>query len=194
LDLIIELKHKIFFIGIDKPRLAAVLKGNEHAVVNCGIPYLLGFNSLVTCIERYVQRVLGQSARGMIILDEKDVYQDSIDALTRYRRYEIAKSRRLKWIVEFSYPVDSVRHPLVQLSDVVIFLTRKFLECENGYRESWSPEAKNFFASCYDKIVKRTYVTHPIASNGSEEQGAQALLKASHSTHRQQWRRHYEIG
>jgi hypothetical protein len=55
--------------------------------------------------------------------------------------------------------------------------------CREGRQECiffiWTrpaaPEAKKFFASCYDEIVKRTYVTHPIESNGSEEQGAQAL-------------------
>jgi hypothetical protein len=193
LDVIATLKHKVFFVGIDKPRLAAALPGDGHKVINCGIPYLLGFNYLVTCIERYIRRVLGQSARGMIILDKKDTYQEDIDKLTRYRRYEIPNVRKLKWIVEFSYPIDSVRHPLVQLSDVVIYLSRKFLECENGYRENWTEEAKNFFASCYNKIVDRTYVVHLIASNGAEEQGAHKLLTASHSTHRPQWRRHYKL-
>jgi hypothetical protein len=132
IDLVSSLKHNIHFIAIDKAKLAAAQEG-QHAVINCKIPYQLGFNYLVSYIEAYVKHQLGKSARGMIILDQKEMYQSEIDALTRYRRFEVPAVRRIKWIVEFSYPVDSVRHPLVQLSDVVIFHVRKFLECENGY-------------------------------------------------------------
>jgi hypothetical protein len=142
-----SLKHNIHFIAIDKAKLAAAPQ-SQHAVINCKIPYQLGFNYLVSYIEAYVKHQLGKSARGMIILDEKEMYQSEIDALTRYRRFEVPAVRRIKWIVEFSYPVDSVRHPLVQLSDVVIFHVRKFLECENGYRDDWPEAAKNHFASC----------------------------------------------
>jgi hypothetical protein len=45
--------------------------------------------------------------------------------------------------------------PLIQLSDLIIYTTRKFLECDNGYRENWSADAKNFYASCYDRVQKR---------------------------------------
>jgi hypothetical protein len=157
------------------------------------IPYQLGFNYLVTYIERYVSERLGRSARGMIILDKKDMYQDQIDRLTHYRRYEVPSVRKLKRIVEFSYPVDSIRHPMIQLSDLVIFLTRKFLECENGYRSNWPTEAKNFFAACYAKITDRTKWSALIECPGQEEAGAAATLTACHSTHRKQWRTYYQF-
>ena len=162
-------------------------------MIDCRVPYQLGFNYLVTYIERYVSERLGASARGMIILDKKDMYQDIIDGLTHYRRYEVPNVRKLKRIVEFSYPVDSVRHPMIQLSDLVIFLTRKFLECENGYRPGWSDEAKNFFAACYAKIIDRTKWSALIECPGQEEAGAAAALRACNSTHRRLWRAHYQI-
>jgi Protein of unknown function (DUF3800) len=190
IDLVGTLKHNIHFIAIDKARLAAAQEG-QHAVINCKIPYLLGFNYLISYIEAYVKGQLGKSARGMIILDEKDMYQSDIDRLTRYRRFEVPAVRRIKWIVEFSYPVDSVRHPLVQLSDVVIFHVRKFLECENGYREAWPEAAKNHFASCYEKICTRVHRSNLMNVPGAEEENAHAVLAASRSTHRLQWRRHY---
>jgi hypothetical protein len=68
------LKHNIHFIAIDKAKLAAAQQG-QHAVINCKIPYQLGFNYLVSYIEAYVKHQLGKSARGMIILDEKEMYQ-----------------------------------------------------------------------------------------------------------------------
>lgn len=193
LDIIIERKHSIHFIGIDKANLAACLPGMGHPVVNCAVPYLLGFNYLVSYIERYTKEVLGQTVRSMIILDQKDSYQNDIDRITNYRRYEVVKARRLKWLVEFSYPVDSVRHPMVQLSDLVIFLVRKFLELENGYRDEWPVAAKDFFAGCYAKILKRSKWGSLINVPGQEERGAQALLTASHSTHRRLWKRNYNL-
>jgi hypothetical protein len=105
-------------------------------------------------LDAKAMRELSQSARGMIILDEKASFYDAIDAITHYRRYEVPKARRLKWLVKFSYPVDSVRHPMIQVSDLVIFLTRKFLEMDNGYKRDWSSEAESFYASCYEKIPR----------------------------------------
>ena len=103
------------------------------------------------------------------------------------------QARRLKWLVEVSYPVDSVRHPMVQVSDLVIFLARKFLEVENGYRDSWPPEAKNFYAGCYEKIIQRVKWATLIDVRGREECGAHTLLAAAQSTHGRQWRRRYDI-
>ncbi|WP_316196968.1 DUF3800 domain-containing protein [Bradyrhizobium sp. SZCCHNS3053] len=192
LDVIAKRGHSVHFVGIDKAKLAASAPA-EHLVIDCRIPYQLGFNYLVTYIERYVRERLGVSARGMIILDKKDIYQSQIDRLTHYRRYEVPSVRKLKRIVEFSYPIDSVRHSMIQLSDLVIFLTRKFLECENGYRPNWPVEAKNFFAACYAKIIDRTKWSGLIDCEGQEEAGAATTLTACHSTHRPQWRSYYQI-
>lgn len=192
LDVIARRGHGIHFVGINKARLAAAPLA-EHAVIDCRIPYQLGFNYLVTYIERYVGERLGKTARGMIILDKKDIYQEQIDALTDFRRYEVPGVRKLKRIVEFSYPVNSIRHPMIQLSDLVIFLTRKFLECENGYRPDWSVEAKNFFATCYAKITDRTKWSDLIECPGPEEAGAATTLATCHSTHRRQWRAQYQL-
>ena len=193
LDIIAERKHAIQFVAIDKKKLAAAAKGGEHKVFDCGFPYLLAFNYLVSYIERYVREKLGQTVRGMIILDEKESCHDAIDAITHYRRYEVPKARRLKWLVEFSYPVDSVRHPMIQVSDLVIFLARKFLEMDNGYKPGWRAEAKNFYASCYEKIISRVQWSGLIDVPGAEESSALSLLKASVSTHRKQWKKHYPV-
>jgi hypothetical protein len=126
LDIIVKLKHRTHFIAIDKKRLLAHAEGDEHDIIDCKAPYLLGFNYLVTYIERYVKDKLGKSARGMIMLDEKKMYQPAVDKLTHYRRFEVPSVRKIKWLVEFSHPFDSVRHPLIQVSDLVIYTTRKF--------------------------------------------------------------------
>lgn len=166
---------------------------NERAIIDCKIPYLLGFNYLITYIEKYVREQLGRSARGMMILDHKEMFQAQIDRLIHYRRYEIPQVQQLKWIVEFSYPVDSTKHPLIQLSDLVIFLARKFFECEGGYRNEWPTEAKNFFAACYEKIRERTYRTTLVESLGVEENAVHFFLSECQATHQAQWRQRYGL-
>lgn len=193
LDLITERRHPIHFLAIDKSALANALPGEGHAAFDCSSPYLLAFNYLVGYIEKYTKTQLGQTARSMIILDQKELYQHEVDAITHYRRYSVAQARRLKWLVEFSYPVDSARHPMIQLTDLVIFLARKFLEVENGYRADWQDPAKTFFATCYGKIIRRVKWNSLINTPGQEEVGARSLLAAAHSTHRRQWKSHYQL-
>jgi hypothetical protein len=75
----------------------------------------------------------------------------------------------------------------------VIYTTRKFLECDNDYRPNWTAEARDFFASCYDRVQKRMWRTNLIDVEGEEEQEAHALLKLCQSTHNGQWKRNYTI-
>jgi hypothetical protein len=193
LDVVIDLKHRTHFVAIDKRLLLEHADGEEHNIIDCKAPYLLAFNYLVSYLERFVREQCGKSARGMIIIDRKDMYLTPVDKLTHYRRFEVPKGRQLKRVVEFSHSIDSLRHPLIQLSDLVIYTTRKFLECDNRYRPNWSAEAKNFFASCYDRVQTRMWRTNLIDVEGEEEQEAHALLKLCQSTHNGQWKRNYTI-
>jgi hypothetical protein len=194
LDTITERSHAIHFIAIDKQRMAVQVAGAPQGFFDLTLPYLLSFNYLVSYIERYTKECLGRSARGIIILDPKEQYQAQIDTITHFRRCEVPTARRLKWLVEFSYPVDSVRNPMIQASDLVIFLVRKFLEMDNGYRPDWSPAARAFFAGCYDKISNRVKWKNLIEVPGVEQQAANAMLAAVRSTHGNGWRQHLGLG
>lgn len=191
LDLVIDFKHRAHFVGIDKKLLLKHVSGGEHDIIDCKTPYLLSFNYLVSYLERFVREECGKSARGMIIIDQKDTYLKSIDLLTHYRRFDVPKARQLKRVVEFSHSVDSLRHPLIQLSDLVIYTTRKFLECDNGYKPDWSKEARNFYASCYKRVQGRVWRKNLIEVSGEEEKKAHSLLKLCQSTHVGQWERNY---
>ena len=195
LDIVADRSHAVHFVSIDKAKMRDAIAAGapQHDVVRTNIPYLLGFNYLISYIERYVRDDLGRSARGMIILDIKDGYQNDIDAITHYRRYDVVAARRLKWLVEFSYPVDSMRHPMIQISDLVIFLIRKFLEIECGYKPAAPDEVRNFFAKCFDKISARVRWANLIEVAGREEQQAHTLLSVAQAKQRAQWRRHYDL-
>jgi Protein of unknown function (DUF3800) len=190
---VLKKKHRTHFVAIDKKRLLEHGDGEEHNIIDCKAPYLLAFNYLVSYLERFVREEGGKSARGMIIIDRKDMYLAPVDKLTHYRRFDVPKGRQLKRVVEFSHSIDSLRHPLIQLSDLVIYTTRKFLEYDSGYRPNWSDEAKNFFASCYDRVQARMWRTNLIDVDGEEEQEAHALLKLCQSTHNGHWKRNYTI-
>lgn len=193
LDVLTDRSHWIQFVGIDKRKLAGAARGGEHPLFDASVPYLLGFNYMISYIERFVKETLGSSARGMIILDVKDNLQDNIDAISHYRRFEVAQARRLKWLEEFSYPIDSARHPMVQVSDLVIFLMRKILEVECGYRPNWPDEAARFFAGCYDRISTRVKWKSLIDVPGREEAAAHELLKTANAAPRPRWKGRYGI-
>ena len=195
LDVIAARNHAAHYAAIDKERMLNAIAAGvpAHAVVRTQIPYLLSFNYLVSYIKRYTREVLGSSARGMIILDINDGYHEDIDAITHYRRFDVVRARQLKWLVEFSYPVDSVRHPMIQISDLVIYLVRKFLEIECGHKPGAREEVRDFLAGCFAKILPRVRWSTLINVPGREEAQAHALPVSSIFKHRPQWRRHYNL-
>ncbi len=117
--------------------------------------YLLGIDYLITQINDHVKYRLGRSARGMIILDKKEQHHDDIEKILYNRRFGTTATHRVKWIVEFSYPIDSNKNPMIQISDLAIYCIRKFLEIEHGYADNWKDEAKSFIANCYKIIDDR---------------------------------------
>lgn len=154
LNMLVEHSHNVHIIAFSKPAI--------HAN-NCNVPlcfnhkkaYLLGFDYLITQFNDHIKHRLGSSARGLMILDKKDEHHESIETILHDRRFLTVATHRVKWVVEFSYPIDSTKNPMIQIADLVIFCVRKFLECEHGYGEAWPKAAKDFFAQCYNTIDGR---------------------------------------
>ncbi|MHC1949572.1 DUF3800 domain-containing protein [Bradyrhizobium sp. UFLA06-06] len=193
IELLSDHKHAAHFIALDKTKMHANVAGDEHKAFDARVPYLLAYNYIVSYIERFCKQRLGRSARGMIIVDPKEEFDQNVQQIVHYRRYEAPQSAALKWVVEFSYAIDSKRHPMIQISDLVIFLVRKFLEVECGFRDTWPAEAKKFYAQCYDKIQSLIAWKDIIPHSGKPEQRCHELLGQVRAHHRQQWRRHYEF-
>ena len=129
----------------------------------------------------------------MLIIDAKEQFQADIERITHVRRFEGPAAHRVKWIVEFSYPVDSQKNPMVQISDLVVFCTKKFLEIEGGYRDGYPSEAKQFFAECYslinDRIPRKTLVDR----QGRNMATINDYLKAAQAKPVGQWKRRYGL-
>lgn len=157
LDLIEGSSHHTAYYAVDKTSLNSELPTDFRVkdYLDLSAPYLISFDYLLSVFEWYTKDRLGSSARAMIILDEKDEFEEEIRSLVRHRKYNVPNVRRLKWLVEFSYPISSHKNPMVQLSDLISFLTKKYLEIENGYREYYSQEVKNIYRDYYAKIEDR---------------------------------------
>lgn len=192
LGLLSERAHGIHYLAIDKPSLAAA---DHNAPVPYGAdqPYPIGFDYLITYINWYVRERLGVSARGMVILDQKDQHHGLIEQLMHERRFGGVAAHRVKWVVEFSYSVDSQKNPMVQLSDLVIYCTKRFIEIEKGYRNGWSQEAKNFYAKCYSIIHGRVARTAIVERGGRNMDRLNQFLLGIRAEPRTRWRRHYDL-
>lgn len=192
LTLLTERLHGVHYLAIDKRRLAAA---NHDAPVPYGAeePYPIGFDYLITYINWYVRDRLGASARGMIILDQKDQHHDLIERLMHERRFGGAAAHRVRRVVEFSYSVDSQKNPMVQLSDLVAYCTKRFIEVENEYHNDWTQEAKDFYARCYELIRSRVARATTVDRPGRNMGQLNTFIETVRAEPRPQWRRHYNL-
>jgi hypothetical protein len=193
LDLLHTRSHQVHLVAIDKVRLAAEADGTEHAEFDARVPYLLGFDYMVTAINHHVKERLGHTARGITIIDEKEMFEERIAAITRYRRSGVAKAHRVKWLVEFSYSIDSRKHPMIQLTDLVIYCAKKFLELDAGYRDGWPAPAKLLFARLFDRVWDRTPQRTLVPQGGKHAVAVNDLLGRVTRKPRHGWKNHHGI-
>ncbi len=192
LGLLAARSHDVHLCAIDKTKLSSCSRRVAIPYDN-KTPYLLAYDYLITYINWFVRNKLGRSARGMLIIDAKEQYYDDIERITQLRRFEGPAAHRVKWIVEFSYPVDSHKNPMVQLSDLVVFCAKKFLEIDNGYRNAYTQDAKRFYAECYTMIHDRIQRKELVYRQGRGMDAMNDYLKEIQSKPVGKWKRRYGI-
>ncbi len=181
IDLLINRKHGIHFIAFDKAKInTTACEATLTFDPKC--PYLLGFDYLVTYINKHIKDDLGSTARGIIIFDHKDEHIEEIENIFHNRRFGGVAAHRVKWIVEFGATVDSKKNPMIQLSDLVILCVRRFLEIEEGYKNP-PDEVKEYYAKCYDKIYGRLKKKTLVERQGNGMNILNDYLKAVNSHH-----------
>lgn len=193
LDLILTRKHGVHFIGIDKQ----AVKNSRCGVslpFNPMCPYLLAFDYMITYINWLVKQKLGRSARALVILDEKRQFHDTIERITRDRRFDAPLAHRIKWITEISYPVDSRKNVMVQVSDLVVFCIRRFLEIEHSHRPGWPQRAKDFYAQRYDKLMSRVAKKSVVERQGRDMDRLNKYIAAVTCNPIGLWRSRYSLG
>lgn len=180
LELIRDRKHQIMMLAIEKSKLSAQnttgIRNKDH--VELKVPYLLCYDNAISMIESYVKDKLGSSARGLVIIDEKEGIKKEIEEITKFRRFDVVKSKRIKWISEFSYAVDSKKNPMIQLSDLCCFITKKFLGIESGYHDSYPVEAKVFYRDMYSIIDSRLIRKRIVQEEGRHADAFNAFMNA----------------
>lgn len=168
LDLIVKRRHQACYFAIDKEKLKlhldSVVPTKEYLPRRT--PYTIAYDYLVTQHEWFTKTMLGQSARGMVIADTKDGYENDISIITQFRRVDAPAAQRVKWLTEFTYAIDSHKNPMIQISDLLCFVTKKFLEVDYGYRDNWKPEAKAAYRDLYAKIHARLIKKNAIIETG----------------------------
>lgn len=192
LGLLDDLGHYAHFYAIDKSKVAGTRCAFETPY-NEKTPYLVAFDYLITYINWHVKENLGQSARGMLVLDDKPEHHEGIESIIHHRRFEVPAIQKVKWIVEFSYPVDSRKNPMIQLSDLVVLCVRRFLEIELGHKAAAPNVVKNFYAECFHRLSKRVKAKAIIERKGKNLDKLTAYLDAIQAKPALQWRRNYDF-
>ncbi len=192
LGLLAERSHDVHLYAIDKSKLSARPCPVEMPY-DTKTPYLLAYDYLITYINWFLKKQLGSSARGMLIIDAKEQFHADIERITHLRRFEGPAAHRVKLIVEFTYPVDSQKNPMVQLSDLAVFCAKKFLEIDNGYRDNYSQDAKIFYAECYALIHDRIRRKKLVDRQGRGMDEMNRFLREIQSKPVGQWKRKYSI-
>jgi Protein of unknown function (DUF3800) len=190
LALLDDLGHYAHFFAIEKSKLAAISCEFEIPY-DAKNPYLVAFDYLITYINWHVKENLGRSARGMLVLDEKPEHHESIENIIHYRRFRVPAAQKVKWIVEFSYPVDSKKNPMIQLSDLICLCVRRFLEIELGYKPGTPDIVKNFYADCFHALLKRIKSKSLIERKGKNLDKLTAYLDALQAKPSAHWRKKY---
>jgi hypothetical protein len=193
LELISQRSHHAHYVALSKDKLRDAADGTEHATFNCRVPYLLGFDYITTVVNEHVKSRLGRSARGIIIIDEKEQFEADIASITRFRRFEVVPAQRVKHVVEFSYSIDSRKHPMIQMSDLVVFCIKKFLEVDQGHRDEWPAAAKQFFAQCYNLIQPRLIRNKLMDQPGIHARKVNPVVRAAAVLPRRTWKSHYGL-
>jgi hypothetical protein len=192
LRLLDERRHDVHLIGLDKAKLRRT-QCNVDLPFDSRVPFLLAYDYMITFINWFVKEKLGRSARGLIILDTKKEFHQEVETITSNRRFEGPAAHRVKWIAEFSYPVDSHKNPMVQLSDLVVYCVKKFLEVDNGYRNDWPVAAKKFFVECYSLIDSRIARKELIERGGRDMDKLNDFLGKVRSEPVGRWRQRYGL-
>lgn len=161
IKLVEERSHQICYYAIDKSKLATQIEKElkSKTYLPRRAPYTIAYDYLISKYEWFTKEKLGRSARGMVIADTKVGYENDISVITNYRRVSAPSVQRVKWLTEFTYAVDSHKNPMIQISDLICFITKKYLEIESGYRDGWPREAKIFYRDVYarlhDRLIKK---------------------------------------
>jgi len=155
LNLIVERSHALFVVPIYKSSLAPCVAPQQDFGFGWAHPWQFGFEMMLTMFEDFLRGPdTGPSSTGLVIVDHEAQYVEFVRNHTN-RRQRSGGWRQLRKVVEIGYSAASHANPLIQLTDLVAFTSRKYLELETPRAAFWPQVARDFFAQCKDSIWDR---------------------------------------
>lgn len=155
LELIAERSHYIFQTSIYKSALIAQPALAQQFGFDWHHPWEFSFEMILTMFEDFLRGPnTGQSSAGLAIIDHEDASVQFVRAHTARRQKETGW-RQLKKVVEIGYSASSHANAMIQLTDLVAFARKKYLEIATPMAAQWPQAAKDFYTACNDVIWER---------------------------------------
>lgn len=155
LDIITARKHQVLLQVYDKSRLATANLPPGSAAFPWSDPWELGFAVTLTMFENFLRsKSTGSSSSGLIVIDHQPTYLD-------YLRSHCAERtagkgwRQVTKVVDIGYSAASHANPMIQLADLVAYVSRRQGEVEGQYKKSLPGAAVDFFAECHKRVWPR---------------------------------------
>lgn len=155
LNLVTERSHALLLVPIYKASLAQRPAPPGQFGFDWKHPWECGFGMMLTMFEDYLRSpATGQSSTGLAIIDHEDQYVEFVRRHTSNRQASTGW-REVRKVVEIGYSATSHANPLIQLTDLVAFTYKKYLELDTPLATAWPEPAKLFFTQCRDSIWGR---------------------------------------
>ncbi|MDP9261860.1 MAG: DUF3800 domain-containing protein [Actinomycetota bacterium] len=155
LDIITTRKHQVLLQVYDKSRLATTNPPPASAAFPWNDPWELGFAMTLTMFENFLRsKQTGSSSSGLIVIDHERSYLKFVRAHCADRN--AGKGwRQVAKVVDIGYSAASHANPMIQVADLVAYVSRRHAEVQAKYKEALPPEAVAFFAECHRRVWPR---------------------------------------
>lgn len=126
-------------------------------------PYLLAFSYMLQISDSYL---ISQKSNGILILDEQDEWKKpASQTFTILRTLVEEPELKIERLIDRSFFVESQESNMVQLSDIIAYTIKRYLEVEiKGLQENKAQERTQLFEIIRGNIYKPEfeYAKHPI--------------------------------
>jgi uncharacterized protein DUF3800 len=155
LNLITQRSHSLLLVPVYKATLDQCPAPPGQFGFDWKHPWEFGFGLMLTMFEEFLRGPdTGRSSAGLAIVDHEEQYVEFVRSHTSNRQGSTGW-RQVKKVVEIGYSATSHANPLIQLTDLVAFTYKKYLELETPNAAGWSQAAKDVFNECKESIWGR---------------------------------------
>jgi len=118
-------------------------------------PWQVSFHILLTMFEEFLRGPgTGRTSSGLVIIDHEQGYLNFVREHCKQRQQGRGWIN-VKKVIEIGYSATSHANPMIQLTDLVAFTTRKREESKTAFGQNWTKKDHGFLQECYDRIHPR---------------------------------------